>query len=222
MISTSSIATDIKEVKKKTLESLWKMLKKAAFTFKSVDFEVCKILTSRTTYQICIINNKDKTRRILGVKDDKEIVLELSKIFDIETILECTIDSGYLKKCYADTDTDTDTDTDFDFNVFSEANITFHRNMGRKNPEEFKIDLKKYSGELDGFFDQYQFRNSDNLSTLKITLPLDIKYIVENYSLTFALILAFIMGSHKRIGDRSHISLLDSDILSLTIFYYHE
>jgi recombinational DNA repair protein RecR len=78
--STIKIATDIKEVKKKTLESLWKMLKKGAFSFKSVDFEVCKILTSRTTYQICITNNKDKTRRILGVKDDKEIVFELSKI----------------------------------------------------------------------------------------------------------------------------------------------
>ena len=165
MISTSSIATDIKEVKKKTLESLWKMLKKAAFTFKSVDFEVCKTLTSRTTYQICIINNKDKTRRILGVKDDKEIVLELSKIFDIKTFLECTIDSGYL------------TDTDTDFNVFPEAIMTCRRNMGHKIPEEFQIDLKNYSGELNGIYDQYQFRNSDNLSTLKITLPLDIKYI---------------------------------------------
>jgi hypothetical protein len=201
MISTSSIATDIKEVKKKTLESLWKMLKKAAFTFKSVDFEVCKILTSRTTYQICITNNKDKTRRILGVKDDKEIVLELSKIFDIKTFLECTIDSGYL------------TDTDIDFNVFPEAIMTCHRNMGRKIPEEFLIDLKNYSGELNGIYDQYQFRNSDNLSTLKITLPLDIKYIIENYSLTFALNLAFIMGSHERLGARSFISLLDSDTL---------
>lgn len=227
--SNSSIAKDIKEVKKKTLKSLWKMLKKAAFSFKSLDFEVCKKFTSRNTYEICIINNKDKTRKILG---EREILFELSKIFDIETILECTIDSGYLKRCYAnanananidiDTDADTNSDTDFDFNVVSEANITFRRNMGRKNPEEFQIDLKKYSGELNGLFDQYQFRNSDNLSTLKITLPLDIKYIVENYSLTFALILAFIMGSHKRLGDRSHISLLDSDILSLTIFYYHE
>ena len=205
MISTSSIATDIKEVKKKTLESLWKMLKKAAFTFKSVDFEVCKILTSRTTYQICIINNKDKTRRILGVKDDKEIVLELSKIFDIKTFLECTIDSGYL------------TDTDIDFNVFPKAIMTCRRNMGRKIPEEFQIDLKNYSGELNGIYDQYQFRNSDNLSTLKITLPLDIKYIIENYSLTFALNLAFIMGSHERLGTGSFISLLDSDTLSFIL-----
>lgn len=198
MNSTSSIAIDIKEVKKKTLESLWKMLKKAAFTFKSVDFEVCKILTSRTTYQICIINNKDKTRRILG---DKEIVLELSKIFDIKTFLECTIDCSYL------------TDIDIDFNVFSEANMTCLRNMGRKIPEEFLIDLKNYSGELNGIYDQYQFRNSDNLSTLKITLPLDIKYIIEKYSLTFALNLAFIMGSHERLGAGSFISLLDSDTL---------
>jgi hypothetical protein len=206
--STIKIATDIKEVKKKTLESLWrKMLKKAAFSFKSVDFEVCKILTSRTTYQICIINNKDKTRRILGVKDEKEIVFELSKIFDIKTTIICTIDCGYL------------TDIDFDFNVFSEVNITCYRNMGRKNPEEFLIDLKNYSGELNGIFDQYQFRNSDNLSTLKITLPLDIKYIVEKYSLTFALILAFIMGSHKRLGTESLISLLDSDTLSLILLY---
>jgi hypothetical protein len=205
MISTSSIATDIKEVKKKTLESLWKMLKKAAFTFKSVDFEVCKILTSRTTYQICIINNKDKTRRILGVKDDKEIVLELSKIFDIKTFLECTIDSGYL------------TDTDIDFNVFPKAIMTCRRNMGRKIPEEFQIDLKNYSGELNGIYDQYQFRNSDNLSTLKITLPLDIKYIIEKYSLTFALNLAFIMGSHERLGTESLISLLDSDTLSFIL-----
>ena len=211
MISTSSIATDIKEVKKKTLESLWKMLKKAAFTFKSVDFEVCKILTSRTTYQICIINNKDKTRRILGVKDDKEIVLELSKIFDIKTFLECTIDSGYL------TDTNTDTDTDIDFNVFPKAIMTCRRNMGRKIPEEFQIDLKNYSGELNGIYDQYQFRNSDNLSTLKITLPLDIKYIIEKYSLTFALNLAFIMGSHERLGAGSFISLLDSDTLSFIL-----
>lgn len=209
MISTSSIATDIKEVKKKTLESLWKMLKKAAFTFKSVDFEVCKILTSRTTYQICIINNKDKTRRILGVKDDKEIVLELSKIFDIKTFLECTIDSGYL--------TDTNTDTDIDFNVFPKAIMTCRRNMGRKIPEEFQIDLKNYSGELNGIYDQYQFRNSDNLSTLKITLPLDIKYIIEKYSLTFALNLAFIMGSHERLGAGSFISLLDSDTLSFIL-----
>jgi hypothetical protein len=89
--------------------------------------------------------------------------------------------------------------------------------MGRKNPEEFLIDLKNYSGELNGIFDQYQFRNSDNLSTLKITLPLDIKYIVEKYSLTFALILAFIMGSHKRLGSESLISLLDSDILSFIL-----
>jgi hypothetical protein len=218
------IATDIKEVKKKTLESLWKMLKKAAFSFKSLDFEVCKKFTSRTTYEICIINNKDKTRKILGVgigigvKDDQEILLELSKTFNIETILECTIDCGYLKKCYANTDTDTN--SEIDFNVFQEANITCSQNMGRKNPEEFKIDLKKYSGELDGFFDQYQFRNSDNLSTLKITLPLDIKYIVEKYSLTFALILAFIMGSHKRLGNMSLISLLDSDILSFIVFNY--
>jgi len=203
----STIATDIKEVKKKTLESLWKMLKKGAFSFKSVDFEVCKILTSRTTYQICITNNKDKTRRILGVKDEKEIVLELSKIFDIKTTIICTIDCGYL------------TDIDFDFNVFLEVNITCYRNMGRKNPEEFLIDLKNYSGELNGIFDQYQFRNSDNLSTLKITLPLDIKYIVEKYSLTFALILAFIMGSHKRLGTESLISLLDSDTLSLILLY---
>lgn len=205
MISNNSIATDIKEVKKKTLESLWKMLKKAAFTFKSVDFEVCKTLTSRTTYQICIINNKDKTRRILGVKDDKEIVLELSKIFDIKTFLECTIDCGYL------------TDIDIDFNVFSEANMTCRRNMGRKIPEEFQIDLKNYSGELNGIYDQYQFRNSDNLSTLKITLPFDIKYIIENYSLTFALNLAFIMGSHERLGAGSFISLLDSDTLSFIL-----
>ena len=205
MISTSSIATDIKEVKKKTLESLWKMLKKAAFTFKSVDFEVCKTLTSRTTYQICIINNKDKTRRILGVKDDKEIVLELSKIFDIKTFLECTIDSGYL------------TDTDIDFNVFPKAIMTCRRNMGRKISEEFLIDLKNYSGELNGIYDQYQFRNSDNLSTLKITLPLDIKYIIEKYSLTFALNLAFIMGSHERLGAGSFISLLDSDTLSFIL-----
>jgi len=210
------IAKDIKEVKKKTLESLWKMLKKGAFSFKSLDFEVCKKFTSRTTYEICIINNKDKTRKILGVgvTDNQEILLELSKTFNIKTILECTIDCGYLKKCY------TDTDSEIDFNVFQEANITCSQNMGRKNPEELKIDLKKYSGKLDGFFDQYQFRNSDNLSTLKITLPLDIKYIVEKYSLTFALILAFIMGSHERLGNMSLISLLDSDILSFIVFNY--
>ena len=205
MISTSSIAKDIKEVKKKTLKSLWKMLKKAAFSFKSLDFEVCKKFTSRNTYEICIINNKDKTRKILGVKDDKEIVLELSKIFDIKTFLECTIDSGYL------------TDTDTDFNVFPEAIMTCRRNMGHKIPEEFQIDLKNYSGELNGIYDQYQFRNSDNLSTLKITLPLDIKYIIEKYSLTFALNLAFIMGSHERLGAGSFISLLDSDTLSFIL-----
>ena len=196
-------AISINKAKVKILKLLWMVISKGGFTFTSGDVTIYKIITGKTTSRTIIKNNKEKTcvEAGVGVKDVQKIVCELSKTFDttIETTIECTIDSGYL------------IDSKIDWKVFSTANITCCRNMGRKHPEEFQKDLKNSSGELDGIFDQYQFINSDNLSTLKITLPLDIDYISS------IAILPFIMGTHERLGTGSFVSLLDKDMLSLIV-----
>jgi hypothetical protein len=179
-------ATATNKAKQEILKSLWNIISKGGFSFTSGDVTIHKIITGKTTYRTLIENKKEKTCIELGVgtKDVQKIVCELSKTFDTDTktTIECKIDSGYL------------IDSKIDWKVFTAANITCYRNMGRKHPEEFQKDLKKSSGELDGFFDQYQFRNSDNLSTLKITLPLDMDYISSG------IILPFIMGTVSRTG----------------------
>jgi hypothetical protein len=194
-------ATAINKAKADILKSLWMVISKGGFTFKSLNVTIHKIITGKTTSRTIIKNNKDKTCKEVGVgvKDVQEILSELSKTFDIatETTIECTIDSGYLKKS--------------NWKYFKAAEITCYQNTGHKKIEEITYDLKKYSGELDGIFDQYQFRNTYNLSTLKITLPLDIDYISS------IIILPFIMGTHERLGTGSFISLLDKDTLSLIV-----
>jgi hypothetical protein len=185
----SATASATNKAKAEILKKLWNILSKGGFSFTSPNVTIHKIITGKTTSRTIIKNNKDNTciEVGVGVKDVQKIVYELSKIFDttIETTIECKIDSGYLQKS---------NNLDIDWNVFTGANLTCCRNMGRKNPEEFTYDLKHSSGELDGIFDQYQFRNSDNLSTLKITLPLDIDYISS------IAILPFIMGTVSPTG----------------------
>ena len=173
-------ATAINKAKADILKSLWNIISKGGFSFTSGDVTIYKIITGKTTSRTIIENKKEKTCVEVGVKDVQKIVCELSKTFDTKTTIECRIDSGHLKY--------------IDWKVFTAANMICYRNMGRKHPEEFQKDLKKSSGELDGFFDQYQFRNSDNLSTLKITLPLDMDYISSG------IILPFIMGTVSRTG----------------------
>jgi hypothetical protein len=197
-------ATTLNKAKPDILKSLWMgLMSKGGYIFSSGDDTVSKQITYKNNCRIFIKDNKDNTCKEvgIGVKDVQEILSKLSKTFNIatETTIECTIDSGYL------------IDSTIDWNVFTAANITCYRNMGRKHPEEFKKDLKNSSGKLDGFFDQYQFRNSDSLSTVKITLPLDMDYISSS------IILPFIMGTHKRLGTRSLVSSLDKDTLSLIV-----
>jgi hypothetical protein len=209
--------TAINKAKADILKSLWMVISKGGFTFKSPNVTIHKIITGKTTSRtVCLYktdsrvsfgdctiikNNKDKICKEIGVgvKDVQEILSELSKTFNIatETTIECTIDSGYLKKS--------------NWKYFKAAEITCYQNTGHKKIEEITYDLKNYSGELDGIFDQYQFRNTYNLSTLKITLPLDIDYISS------IIILPFIMGTHERLGTGSFISLLDKDTLSLIV-----
>jgi hypothetical protein len=185
-------ATATNKAKADILKSLWMVISKGEFSFKSPDFTIYKIITGKTTSRtVCLYktdsrvsfgdctiieNKKEKTCVEVGVKDVQKIVCELSKTFDTKTTIECRIDSGHLKY--------------IDWKVFTAANIKCYRNMGRKHPEEFTYDLKNSSGELDGIFDQYQFRNTYNLSNLKITLPLDIDYISS------VIILPFIMGCY--------------------------
>lgn len=221
--TNKATASATNKAKAEILKSLWNILSKGGFSFKSPDVTIHKIITGKTTSRtVCLMdwqagsrdspvradctiikNNKDNAciEVGVGVKDVQKIVYELSKTFDttIETTIECTIDSGYL------------IDSKIDWKGFRAANITCYRNMGRKHPEEFQKDLKKSSGELGGFFDQYQFRNTYNLSTLKIVLPLDMDYISS------IAILPFIMGTHDRLGTGSFISLLDKDTLSLIV-----
>jgi hypothetical protein len=197
-------ATAINKAKANILKLLWIVISKGGFTFTSGDVTISKNITGKTTSStVCLVNTGSKDNICIevgiGSKDVQKIVSELSKTFDKKTTIECKIDSGYL------------IDSKIDWKVFTAVNITCYRNMGRKHPEEFQKDLKNSSGELDGFFDQYQFRNSDSLSTLKITLPLDIKYISSG------IILPFIMGTHERLGTGSLVSLLDKDMLFLIV-----
>jgi hypothetical protein len=142
--------TAINKAKADILKSLWMVISKGGFTFKSPNVTIHKIITGKTTSRTIIKNNKDKTCKEIGVgvKDVQEILSELSKTFDIatETTIECTIDSGYLKKS--------------NWKYFKAAEITCYQNTGHKKIEEITYDLKNYSGELDGIFDQYQFRNT--------------------------------------------------------------
>ena len=196
--------TAINKAKADILKLLWMVISKGGFTFTSGDVIINREIKSKTTSEtVCHVKTGSRDNICIkvgiGSKDVQKIVSELSKTFDKKTTIECTIDSGYL------------IDSEINWKVFTAANITCYRNMGRKHPEEFQKDLKNSSGELYGFFDQYQFRNSDNLSTLKITLPLDIDYISS------IIILPFIMGTHERLGTGSFISLLDKDTLSLIV-----
>lgn len=200
-------ATAINKAKADILKSLWMVISKGEFSFKSPDFTIYKILTRKNKYSTLIRNDKDYSSSIvvgagveIGVKDVQKIICELSKIFDTETTILCRIDSGKL------------IDSNIDWKVFTAANMICYRNMGRKHPEEFTYDLKNSSGELNGIFDQYQLRNSHNFSHLKIALPLDIDYIIHNI-----IILPFIMGTHERLGTGSLVSLLDKDTLSLIV-----
>jgi hypothetical protein len=153
-------------------------------------------------YKYNIKDNKfyDKSTRIYDY-DMQQIKDALSKSLNKNTTFKCSINSLYL------------IDKEIDWKVFLKANITLQRNMGHRHKiEEFKYNLKDLPEGFNGILNSNQYKYTGEKCIVELTLPLDINYMVTKTK-AFALI----MGSHKRLGEKSEVLSLDDDMLYLIV-----
>lgn len=140
-------------------------------------------------------NNYNKKQK-LSQQKVKDI---LSKSLKTNTTLKCKLSSLYLLNC------------NIDWKVFSQANITLYGTNGRRTLSEFRYNLKDLPCGFNSILKTY----TNYRCYLELMLPLDINYMVTKTNF-----FAFVMGTHKRLGSESSVSLLDTDILPLILSYY--
>jgi hypothetical protein len=141
--------------------------------------------------------NKNQSYIEVNRLSKQELKDELSKSLNKNTTLKCKIYNKYLLN----------PECNIDWKVFSQANITLYKYTGHGYKiEKFNYDLKDLPTGFTGLLKSYNSEPCD----IELTLPLDIDYII-----TKTKGFAFLSGTHKRLGEKSEVSSLDDDVLSL-------